>query len=152
LFFKNPLKILIKNITHLRLKQKMLTVDQVLKSVSDWGSLALFKGIASVGEGEDLSAMSLTKLKLSRKGYYSRLRQLLDTELVERNNGRYKLTTLGKIVYEYYIKIDNLLKQDYYKLKAIDAIEKSDDLGVVERVEAIDNLIRDKKLKAILVK
>ena len=130
----------------------MLTVDQVLKSVSDWGSLALLRSIASVEEGEDLSAMSLTKLKLSRRAYYSRLRQLLDTELVERNNGRYKLTSLGKIVYDYYRKIENVLEQDYYKLKAIDAIDKSDDLGVVERVEAIDNLITDKKLKAILVR
>src|SRR6476660_3697924 len=130
----------------------MLTVDQVFKSVSDWGSLALLRSIVSVEEGEDLSAMSLTKLKLSRRGYYSRLRQLLDTELVERNNGRYKLTSLGKIVYEYYIKIEMLLKQDYYKLKAIDAIEKAEDLGVVERVEAIDNLITDKKLRAILVR
>ena len=130
----------------------MLTVDQVLKSVSDWGSLALLRSIASIEEGEDLSVMSLTKLRLSRRAYYSRLRQLLDTELIERNNGRYKLTSLGKIVYEYYMKIENLLKQDYYKLKAIDAIDKSDDLGAVERVEAISNLIEDKKLKAILVK
>jgi predicted transcriptional regulator len=130
----------------------MLTVDQVLKSVSDWGSLALLRSIASIEEGEDLSVMSLTKLRLNRRAYYSRLRQLSDTELVERNNGRYKLTSLGKIVYEYYMKIENLLKQDYYKLKAIDAIDKSDDLGAVERVEAINNLIEDKKLKAILVK
>jgi predicted transcriptional regulator len=130
----------------------MLTVDQILKSVSDWGSLTLLRSIASVEEGEDLSVMSLTKLRLSRRAYYSRLRQLLDTELVERNNGRYKLTSLGKIVYEYYMKIENLLKHDYYKLKAIDAIDKSDDLEAVERVEAINNLIEDKKLKAILVK
>jgi predicted transcriptional regulator len=130
----------------------MLTVHRVLKSVSDWGSLALLRSIASVAEGEDLSVMSLTKLKLSRRAYYSRLRQLLDTELVERNGGRYKLTSLGKIVYDYYMKIENLLEQDYYKLKAIDAIEKSDDLGLVERVEAITNLIEDKKLKAILVR
>ena len=130
----------------------MLTVDQVLKSVSDWGSLALLRSIASVEEGEDLSAMSLTKLKLSRRAYYSRLRQLLDTELVERNNGRYKLTSLGKIVYDYYRKIENVLEQDYYKLKAIDAIDKSEDLGAVERVEAINNLIENKKLKAILVR
>jgi predicted transcriptional regulator len=130
----------------------MLTVHRVLKSVSDWGSLALLRSIASVAEGEDLSVMSLTRLKLSRRAYYSRLRQLLDTELVERNGGRYKLTSLGKIVYDYYMKIENLLEQDYYKLKAIDAIEKSDDLGLVERVEAITNLIEDKKLKAILVR
>ena len=130
----------------------MLTVDQVLKSVSDWGSLALLRSIASIEEGEDLSVMSLTKLRLSRRAYYSRLRQLLDTELVERNNGKYKLTSLGKIVYDYYRKIENVLEQDYYKLKAIDAIDNSDDLGVVERVEAIDNLITDKKLKAILVR
>jgi len=130
----------------------MLTVDQVLKSVSDWGSLALLRSIALVEEGEDLSVMSLTKLRLSRRAYYSRLRQLLDTELVERNNGKYKLTSLGKIVYDYYRKIENVLEQDYYKLKAIDAIEKAEDLGVVERVEAIDNLITDKKLKAILVR
>ena len=130
----------------------MLTVDQVLKSVSDWGSLALLRSIASIEEGEDVSVMSLTKLRLSRRAYYSRLRQLLDTELIERNGGRYKLTSLGKIVYDYYRKIENVLEQDYYKLKAIDAIEKAEDLGVVERVEAIDNLITDKKLKAILVR
>jgi predicted transcriptional regulator len=130
----------------------MLTVDQVLKSVSDWGSLALLRSIASVEEGEDLSTMSLTNLKLSRRAYYSRLGQLLDTELIERNGGGYKLTSLGKIVYDYYRKIENILEQDYYKLKAIDAIEKAEDLGVVERVEAINNLIEDKKLKAILVR
>ena len=130
----------------------MLTVDQVLKSVSDWGSLALLRSIALVEEGEDLSVMSLTKLRLSRRAYYSRLRQLLDTELVERNNGKYKLTSLGKIVYDYYRKIENVLEQDYYKLRAIDAIDKSEDLGAVERVEAINTLIEDKKLKAILVR
>jgi predicted transcriptional regulator len=130
----------------------MLTVDQVLKSVSDWGSLSLLRSIASIEEGKDLSAMSLTKLKLSRRAYYSRLRQLLDNELVERKNGRYKLTSLGKIVYDYYMKIENVLEQDYYKLKAIDAIDKSDDLGVIERVEAINNLIKDKKLQEILVR
>lgn len=46
---------------------------------------------------------SLQKIELSRKIYYTRLKQLIDAGLVEKSGGVYRHTTLGNIVYQNHI-------------------------------------------------
>jgi hypothetical protein len=77
---------------------------------------------------------------------------MVQAELIDRIDGRYKLTSFGRIVYGCHCKIESILMRDYYKLKAVDAFEQSDDLEPTKRAEIIDNLIDDQRLKAILIK
>jgi hypothetical protein len=123
-----------------------------LKCVADGKSFGLFKSIASTADGILSTHISLSELRLSRREFYCILSKMEQAELIDRIDGRYKLTSFGRIVYGCHHKIESILIRDYYKLKAIDAFEESDKLGLTQREEIIDNLIDDQRLKAILVK
>ena len=71
--------------------------------------------------------------------------------LVTKRNGRYNLTTFGKIVYEFQLIIENAL-ENRWKLKAIDSLELSKDLPEEDRQKIIDTLIENQGLKQILIK
>ena len=55
------------------------------------------------GEGLSAKSSSIEKLGLSKKVYYTRLKQLMDEGLIEKLDCAYKHTTLGKIVYQNHI-------------------------------------------------
>lgn len=71
--------------------------------------------------------------------------------LVRRTNGKYVLTSFGKIVYESKITIENALN-NYWKLKAIDSLEMSNELPKEERHKLIETLFDNQGLKAVIVK
>ena len=71
--------------------------------------------------------------------------------LVRRKNGKYVLTSFGKIVYESKITIENALN-NYWKLKAIDSLETSNELPKEERHKLIETLLDNQGLKAVIVK
>ena len=73
------------------------------------------------------------------------------SRLVTKRNGRYRLTTFGKIVYEFQLIIENAL-ENQWKLKAIDSLEISKDIPEEERQKLIDTLIENQGLKQILIK
>ena len=73
------------------------------------------------------------------------------SRLVTKRRGRYRLTTFGKIVYEFQLIIENAL-ENQWKLKAIDSLEFSKDLPEEERQKLIDTLIENQGLKQILTK
>jgi len=97
----------------------------ILDAISDKKGSDIFKSIALATSNTDLL---ITKLNLTRKQYYSRMANLLKAGLVKRQNGRYLLTSFGKIIssaqMNLEVKIDNAL-DNYWKLKAIDSIEVS---------------------------
>jgi predicted transcriptional regulator len=122
------------------------TVDSVLASISDKQSLELFRYIASTnGDSEDLR----TKINLTRKQYYSRLSRMTKAGIVKRKNGRHSLTAFGKVVYDAQTIIEKAVNS-YWKLKAVDSLEMSDDLPKEERLKLIDNLLDNKDIKEIL--
>jgi hypothetical protein len=55
------------------------------------------------GEGLAAKSSAIKKLGLSRKVYYTRLKQLMNAGLIEKLDCAYKHTTLGKIVYQNHI-------------------------------------------------
>ena len=73
------------------------------------------------------------------------------SKLVRKRNGRYRLTTLGKIVYEFQLILENAL-ENQWKLKTIDSLELSKDLPVEDRKKLIDKLFENQGLKRILIK
>jgi DNA-binding HxlR family transcriptional regulator len=122
------------------------TVDSVLASISDKQSLELFRYIAVTnGTSENLR----TKINLTRKQYYSRLSRMTKAGIVKRKNGKHSLTAFGKVVYDAQTIIEKAVNS-YWKLKAVDSLDMSDDLPKEERIKLIDNLLDNKDIKEIL--
>jgi predicted transcriptional regulator len=121
---------------------------KVLKSISDDESLELFRSIAL----KDSDSESLrNRTKMTRKQYYSRMSRLMKAGLIRRKNGKHTLTAFGKVIYDTQITIENAIN-NYWKLKAIDSLEMSNDLPAEERKKLIDNLIENNGIREILAK
>jgi hypothetical protein len=127
----------------------MVSIASVISAISDDKALSLFKAVAL--SENDYSNILITKLKLSRRQYYSTMMRLVHAKLVQRIGGRYSLTSLGRIVFNSYIKIETAIKY-YWKLKAIDSIliSANKELPVEECRRIIDNMIDNDEIKAIL--
>lgn len=124
------------------------TAATVLRSIADDKSLELFRTVAL----EIIDSKSLkSRTKLTRKQYYSRLSRMIRVGLVKRKNGKYILTTFGKIVYDSQTTIENSIK-NYWKLKAIDSLEMSNELPKEEQQKLIETLLDNEEIKGILVK
>jgi predicted transcriptional regulator len=124
------------------------SVSSVLRTIADDKSLDLFATVAL----EKIDSRNLkNKTKLTRKQYYSRLARMTRAGLVRRKNSKYILTTFGKIVYESQLTIANAL-DNYWKLKAIDSLETSNELPKEEQQKLIETLLDNQELKGILAK
>lgn len=127
---------------------KSQTSATVLRAIADDKSLDLFRIIA---QGTIDSESLKSKTKLTRKQYYSRLSRMTKTGLVRKKSGKYLLTAFGKIVHDAQTTVDNALIS-YWKLKAIDSLEMSNELPKEEQQKLIDALLDNQELKGILVK
>jgi predicted transcriptional regulator len=127
---------------------KSQTVATVLRTIADDKSLELFKTIA---QGTIDSESLKNKTKLTRKQYYSRLSRMTRAGLVRKKSGKYLLTAFGKIVYDAQTTVENALTS-YWKLRAIDSLEMSNELPKEEQQKLIDALLDNPGIKGILVK
>ena len=124
----------------------MQLASKVFESLSDNLSLGLFRTIAQ----DSISSVILrSRVKSTRKQYYSRLSKMMNAGLVKRNNGKLVLTAFGKIVYRVQETVENA-SNNQWKLRAIDSIELSDELPAEERRQLIESLIDNKQLREIL--
>ena len=126
------------------------SITHILKKISDDKALVLFNSIAVSPESERY--IPLKEMNLSTKQYYSRISGLTDAGLIKRHNGKYFLTLLGKVVYDWQMMIGKTLSY-YWKLKAIESIEMSKSgLPNEERIQLLNALIDNHQIKDILVK
>ena len=126
--------------------EKMMEVADVLKTIAEDKSLALFNTIALSNSDSDIL---ISTLRLTRKQYYARLSALLKAGLVKREMARYYLTTFGMIIYHAQEIIGKALNQ-YWKLKAIDSINVTCN-GELPHDQIIDMLITNQEIKDILL-
>jgi hypothetical protein len=124
-----------------------ICISDTLRALSDDKSLALFNMVAFNLLQE--TAVVLTKLGITKKRYYSRMNQLINTGLVTSKSGMYFVTSLAKVVYESHTLIGQAM-ENYWKFKAIDTIEMSLP-AAEERRKMIDTLIVNTNLKNILL-
>jgi hypothetical protein len=75
---------------------------------------------------------------------------LVKVDLVVRRDGKYFLTSLGKIIYDAQKMIGNAVG-DYWKLKAVDTLEMTDQLPKEEYNKIINALIENEKIKEGLI-
>jgi len=123
------------------------SVKDVLKAVSDSKSLDMFRTIA---KGSVESEVLKQTKGLSKKQYYFRMRQLLKAGLVQRIKGSFSLTCLGAVVYHAQLIVEKGVN-NYWKLKAIDSIQSSAEIGEHERMKLIKTIIDDSGIESILV-
>jgi predicted transcriptional regulator len=126
----------------------MILVSNVLKSISDSCSLELFRTVALTKPDVDIL---ISKTKLTRKQYYSRMSRLMNAGLIKRKNGKHTLTAFGKIIYHTALTTIENATTNYWKLKAIDSLEMSNDLPVEEHKKIIASLIDSQQIKSILI-
>src|ERR671922_1120558 len=130
------------------------SITDILKKISDDRALTLFNSIAISDGHRDIR---LREMNLSTKQYYSRLSSLMNAGLIRRDNGKYSLTLVGKIVYDALLNIGKALSY-YWKLKAIESIEMSSSslpgvgLSKEELTQLINALIDNHFIKDLLIK
>jgi predicted transcriptional regulator len=123
------------------------SVVNILKAIGDSKSLDIFQCIAKGKvEGEVLKQ----KEGLSKKQYYFRTRQLLEAGLVQRIKGSFSLTNLGTVIYHAQLIMEAGVN-NYWKLKAIDSIQGSGQIGEEERIKLIKTILNDNQIESILV-
>ena len=124
-----------------------VSVEDVMKAVSDTKSLDMFRSIA---KGSIESEVLKQTKGLSKKQYYFRMRQLLKAGLVQRIKGSFSLTCLGAVVYHAQLIVEKGVN-NYWKLKAIDSIQSSAEIGQNDRMKLIKTIIDDSGIESILI-
>jgi predicted transcriptional regulator len=126
----------------------MVSYHDIMRILADGKTMNLFVCISSA-DNENI----ITNLRLTRKQYYSRLSELINSGLIYRKKGRYYLTTFGKIVYDALMHIQ--LKIEYaidniWKLKAIDSLEVYEKTSKEELERIIDVLLDNNEIKDVI--
>ncbi len=123
-------------------------VSAIFRALSDDKSLTLFNTVALSPGNSNLLTRNLN---VSRKQYYSKMDHLSRQGLVARENGKYYLTTMGKIIYELQ-NVIGIAVNDYWKLKAIDSLRIQDQLPEDQVDKLIYTLIENQGLRDIILK
>ena len=133
----------------------MVSSIEVLNAISDEKSANLLKTIA--GSKSSNTIILKSKMTVTRKQYYSRIEHLKKVGLITRVNGKYYLTSFGKVIYNYHLDIETAVNY-YWKLKALDSImtQLSSSSGRIkmpaeEQVKLVDKLIDNDEIKNILL-
>ena len=124
--------------------------EDIINAISDKISLDIFKTIAAQNITD--SKALRRNLKLTTRQYYNRTSRMTKVGLVKRENGKYYLTSLGKIVYNAESNIRMAL-QHYWKLKAIDTLQEGNlnrQLPIEEYSKILEKLIDVPEIREIL--
>jgi hypothetical protein len=110
-------------------------------------SLELFKLISLSEQSTDTDSLN-TKLKLTRKRYYSRMSDMTKAGLLKRKRGKYFLTSFGEVVSSTEKVLEAAL-DSYWKLKVIDSLQGWQQEEEWNRI--VDTLIDNYQLKEIIL-
>jgi predicted transcriptional regulator len=102
--------------------------------------------LSVIKEGHSLSIASL---QLTRKQFYSRLHALIIYNLVNKVNGKYRLTSFGKVVFDWHLVLMQAISEEYWKLKALDVLDSSG-MPDSERIKIMDALVKNEKLRQFI--
>ena len=100
------------------------------------------------------SQILLSKLNLTRKQYYQRINRLTSLGLINRKNGRYSISSFGRILYEIQ-KTMEIAIQNRWRLVALDSLESSfsaEGMPAENKIKIINTLLGDRdEIKNILL-
>jgi hypothetical protein len=128
----------------------MVSCHDIMRILADGKTMNLFVCISSADNENNI-----TNLRLTRKQYYSRLSELINSGLIHRKKGRYYLTTFGKIVYDALMHVQQKIEyaiDNIWKLKAIDSLEVYEKTSKGELERIIDALLDNSEIKDVIIK
>jgi CheY-like chemotaxis protein/predicted transcriptional regulator len=128
-----------------KMKNGIPSMANILNVLSDEKSLDILRIIAISSCNSD---HLISKTNLNLRKFYSRMTGLTKVGLVRKKEGKYFLTSFGKVFYNLQIKAENALS-NYWKLKAIDAF---DNLSKEEYYRFIESMIDNYDIKELLTK
>jgi predicted transcriptional regulator len=87
---------------------------KILDALGNQDALSIF---IYVEEGMPSSKLAIQELGLTQKRFYSRLKELIEVDLIEKNEGGYQYTTLGRVFSKIgYSLLDVLENQEQFEL------------------------------------
>ncbi|MDQ6667647.1 MAG: hypothetical protein M3Y53_05400 [Thermoproteota archaeon] len=123
-----------------------VTTEQIFTVLSDNTSVNLMK-TAYAGR---LTASNYVG-KLSKKQFYTKLKRLCNTGLVEkREDAYYRTTTLGSLVYNGHVKTLEDALLNFWQLKAIDILKTREDFPADRKESIIDEIVKGSNLKNLI--
>ncbi|MDQ5869852.1 MAG: hypothetical protein M3530_09030 [Thermoproteota archaeon] len=87
---------------------------------------------------------------LTIKQYYSRTARLSKLGLIKRRRGQFLLTSLGLVLYHAQLEIECAVA-NYWKLKAIDSIQSSGQIGEQEHTKLFKTILNNEKMEKIII-
>lgn len=128
-------------------------VPYTMKVLSEAKSLIMFQIIAASSPG-GLSTTELNRdLQITIKQLYMRISNLVNAGLARRQDGRYSLTSYGKLIVAS-LDIMNKASANFEKLVAIDSMEASNianNMPEEERRKIVEILISNQQIQEILL-
>lgn len=121
----------------------LVTESQILNCIADDKCREM---LSVIKEGRTLS---IDGLQLTRKQFYSRLHALIIYNLISKVNGKYRLTSFGKVVFDWHLVLMQAISEEYWKLKALDVLDSSG-IPDSERAKIMDALVKNEKLRQFI--
>lgn len=126
--------------------QQEVTTKQIFTILSDNASLNLMR-TAYAGRLTSTNYVG----KLSKKQFYTKLKRLCTTGLIEkRKDASYRTTTFGSLVYNNHVKTLEEALLNFWQLKAIDILKTREDFPSERKELIIDEIIRGSNLRNIM--
>jgi hypothetical protein len=120
-----------------------VTTEQIFTVLSDNTSVNLMK-TAYAGRLTSSNYVG----KLSKKQFYTKLKRLCNTGLVEkRDDAYYRTTTLGSLVYNGHVKTLEEALTNFWQLKTIDILKTRQDFPADRKESIIDAIVKGSNLK-----
>jgi DNA-binding Lrp family transcriptional regulator len=92
-------------------------------------------------DGIKSESNTLQHLGLSRKVYYTRLRQLIDAGLINKSKGAYSYTTLGDVIYQRHIVELIEEMKNMQQMKMIDTLKRSKEFSEDDITNFVNKII-----------
>lgn len=138
-----------------------LSGAKVLSAIADDKSWNLFSSIAITSdptsngqESGDGGQILISRMNLTRRQYYQRISRLKSLGLINRKNGRYSLSSFGRILYEIQKTLETAI-QYRWKFVAIDSLVSSpsaEKMPAENKIKIINALLGDHdKFKSMLL-
>jgi hypothetical protein len=122
--------------------QESVTTKQIFTVLSDSTSLNLMR-TAYAGRLTSTNYVG----KLSKKQFYTKLKRLCSSGLIEKRKDAYRTTTLGSLVYNNHVKTLEETILNFWQLKAIDILKTREDFPAERKESIIDEIIRGSNLR-----
>lgn len=115
-------------------------IEAILSVLANQDSLKIFY---LAKEGITSSTKTIKELDITQKRYYTRLSELLDANLIQKDDGVYRHTSLGGAIFRIIELLGDLVEKRE-QLELLDKIRHSKTLSINEKEEIIRTLAKDK--------